>query len=140
MSHPGVLLSAFLDGELTSAERLEVTSHLTGCGDCRAELADLDAARVAVRSLPLLDPPRLLAENVVALDRSRPGLPRAWWARAGAAAAAAVLVVAVGLAAFGSGSAAPSVDLGSVIDQHAARVSVDPGLTSVRLVSVVNQP
>ncbi len=138
MSHPGELLSAFLDGELVAGERRQVMSHLAECAECRAELADLDAARSAVRSLPMLDPPlELSAFEVPVAPRPAVGLT---WARAGAAAAAAVVAVAVGLAAFGSDPATPAVDLGSVIDQHAARVSVDPGLTSVRLVSVVNQP
>jgi anti-sigma factor RsiW len=41
MSHLGELITAFLDGELTGAERDRVTGHLAGCARCRADTAEL---------------------------------------------------------------------------------------------------
>ncbi|MBU1226075.1 MAG: zf-HC2 domain-containing protein, partial [Actinobacteria bacterium] len=57
MNHPGDLLSALLDGELTPEEIGAVSEHLDMCAACRAELEATAAARTALRSLPVLDPP-----------------------------------------------------------------------------------
>ena len=137
MSHPGELLSAYLDGELSHAEVAEVLRHLDDCGSCRDELSGLDAARAAVRALPVLDPPVLLVPStedaVVVPLRSR---RRQWVPRVAAAAAAAVLVVA-SVGAIRGESTTPALDLGPVIEQHNVRASVDPGLPSLRSVSLV---
>ncbi|MEA2010683.1 MAG: zf-HC2 domain-containing protein, partial [Actinomycetota bacterium] len=53
--HLGDRLSAYLDGELVTLEHRRVTKHLVDCADCRAELQELDGARIAVRSLPGVD-------------------------------------------------------------------------------------
>jgi predicted anti-sigma-YlaC factor YlaD len=123
MSHSGDLLSALLDGELTAEERAAVTAHLRECGDCRAEAEGLASVRSAVRSLPALElPPGLLGAPAA---RRRPRrAPFAW-------AAAAVVAGVVGVAALTGGDARP-IDLGSVADQHTARVVVDPAIVMVR--------
>jgi anti-sigma factor RsiW len=38
-----MLLSAYADGEVDAKERAQVELHLSGCDDCRARLADLQA-------------------------------------------------------------------------------------------------
>jgi anti-sigma factor RsiW len=91
MMHLGELLSAHLDGELLDHERARVAGHLQECERCRAELAELAAARASVRSLPILEVPVSAREAVgMAPDplplRRHPGM----WI--GAAAAAAVIV------------------------------------------------
>ncbi len=43
------LLSGYLDDALTQRERQLVSLHLEGCADCRRELDDLTALRVAAR-------------------------------------------------------------------------------------------
>jgi anti-sigma factor RsiW len=43
-----MLLSAYADGEVSAAERAQVELHLSGCSDCRARLADLQALSAAV--------------------------------------------------------------------------------------------
>ncbi|MDA8244920.1 MAG: zf-HC2 domain-containing protein [Elusimicrobia bacterium] len=43
-------LSAYLDGELTQKERLELETHLAGCADCRAELGQLKAVSELVKA------------------------------------------------------------------------------------------
>ncbi len=142
--HLGELLSAYLDGELTQDEESQVVLHLDGCPPCRDELLDLDAARSAVRSLPVLEPSAALGEitleqpiPVPSLDEARASRSRtrpvAW-----AAAAAAALVLAVGgvgMARSGSGGA--EIDMAEMMDQHAVRVAVDPGLPAVQIVQVV---
>ena len=37
-AHPGDLLSAYLDGELTARELESVSAHLEGCAECRRQL------------------------------------------------------------------------------------------------------
>lgn len=126
MSHPGALLSAYLDGELAPAERASVDAHLAGCLDCRGELDGLMAARSALRGLPVLDlPPGMIPVPGPAPLRRR--VPVGAWAASVAAAAA----IAVGVLAAG-GSPAPAFDLDALIDRHTARVVVDPGISTVR--------
>ena len=43
------LLSGYLDGALTQQERQQVSLHLEACPQCRTELDDLSAVRVAAR-------------------------------------------------------------------------------------------
>jgi len=132
--HLGEMLSAYLDGELTRAEHLDVHQHLDECEQCRQELADLDSARTSVRSLPLLDPPFPLdVPSVVPLAKRRRRSVAAW-----VGAAAAVLLV--GVVVVRDVSTEPPVDVATVLEQHTARVSVDPGLPAFRAVSLVDQP
>jgi len=55
--HPGDLLSAWLDHELTPAEAAAVATHVEGCSACSYERDQVDASRTAVRRLPSLDAP-----------------------------------------------------------------------------------
>jgi len=62
------VLSAYLDGECTDAERAWVEDELASSEDLRGVLAEVAAARDAVRALPLRDAPpefwaRLLASD-----------------------------------------------------------------------------
>lgn len=127
MNHPGDLLSALLDGELARGEHRDVTAHLDGCEQCRADFEAITSARSALRSLPVLDPPEGLLPE--------PRLPRRlWWQRpvlAWAAAGAAALAVAIGLVA-GTTTPPEPMDLGDLAGQHTARVLVQPGFQTVR--------
>lgn len=138
MSHPHPeMLSAYLDGEVETAEAAAIADHLPRCEECRRALGDLTDARSIVRRLPMLDPglgdmSTSELAVVVPLRRRRP--VKVAWA---SAAAAAALVAAVGIL---GGSSPGSVDLGSVADQYVARATVDPGVVTVRAVTAVNQP
>jgi len=57
MAHPGDLLSAWLDGELTPGEAREVAAHVDGCSACGAERDQVEASRLAVRGLPSMEAP-----------------------------------------------------------------------------------
>jgi len=65
--HPGDLLSAWLDGELTPAEAGAVAAHLGGCPACAAERDEVEGARTVLRALPTLEAPAgvLLARPAV---------------------------------------------------------------------------
>jgi|GEM_PF-2203478 len=56
-------LSAYLDGELTSAEQARVEVHLSECASCRQRLAELRRLEEGITRLPQLEPPpRFVAE------------------------------------------------------------------------------
>ncbi len=124
MTHLGDLISAYLDGETTSAETARVVSHIESCERCRAEMADVHAARGALRSLPVLEVPDGVFENiglapsVVPLRRR----PVTWVA----AAAAAVLIV-VASASLATPDAI-GVTLYDVSLNHGQQQLTDPGI------------
>lgn len=128
MIHPGDLLSAFLDSELTDAERAEVESHLPSCPECRAELAAIRYSRDAVRALPQ----EVEVPSPVVAVRSRSAWRRRWIP----AAAAAVLAFVVGVAATNSQDT--PLPFEQVVDQHSARASLDPGSNVLQVRAVFN--
>lgn len=93
-------LDAFVDGELALDERLAVTSHVDGCGQCRSELDGLIRVLEHSKSLkPSIEPARdLWPEIAEQIDRGKVvegRFGKAVVRTAVAAAAAAVVVVAV---------------------------------------------
>jgi anti-sigma factor RsiW len=127
-AHQGDALSAYLDGELSTAEMSGLVDHLRVCDDCRLELADLDRSRTAVRSLPGLEPPSFLEVEKVS-RRRRP----IWPVAVAGTAAAAALVVAVGAAR--SAPQATPIDLADLQSRHAAVASVSSGPSAVEVSS-----
>jgi len=125
-THPGEALSAYLDGQLNTAEHDFVISHLDFCTDCRLELHELDAARTAIRSLPGLEPPEFLAVHQERVEKERSIRRRVVAACVGLAAAAAILV-----AAFGPSAGVDDLDINLLFDQHQVRVSVESGINVV---------
>lgn len=98
MTHPGDLLSAYLDAELDHATRAEVAAHLQECPECRTELSDVQSAAVAIRSLPALEPPPGLL-----------GVPAPWRRRrrlqafgAAGVGVAAIVAVVLGVSVIGN--------------------------------------
>jgi anti-sigma factor RsiW len=135
MTHPGELLSAYLDGELNPGEERKVLDHLRGCERCGAEFEEMHEARSMLRSLPTLelpvgvvpevDPPA----NVVPLHRR----PRAWLA-----AAAAAVVIVIGLATvFVSGPTGIQMPIEDLSNQFRARNSLERTFTPIDVVPVV---
>ena len=51
-------LSAYIDGELPSAEAQQLEAHLASCAECRRELDELRQLRTLLRALPSPRPPR----------------------------------------------------------------------------------
>jgi anti-sigma factor RsiW len=95
--HLGDGLSAFVDGELIARDHADAEAHLAECPDCRTELAAVRAARLAIRTLPGIDPPI----DLVALA----GVPRPQRvARRPARLAPALTAVAAGLVIAVTGS------------------------------------
>ena len=123
MTHPGELLSAFLDGELDHRERNRVTEHLGTRTSCADELNGLHFARAAVRSLPVLE--------VLHLSRR----PPVWVA----AAAAAILAFFVGIATILAPPTTLEVRLDQLSDQYGARTSLEPAITPRTPVPVLDR-
>ncbi|HEU4593090.1 MAG TPA: zf-HC2 domain-containing protein [Steroidobacteraceae bacterium] len=83
------LIESYLDGELDRGEVDRIEAHLSGCAHCRAELAELERLRGALRALPRQPAPAQLrrrlaqAGELPALDvPSRGALRTGWWAMA----------------------------------------------------------
>ncbi len=96
------LLSAYIDGEVTSDERGLVEAHLASCEACDRDLATLRQTVVLLRQMPQVVAPRpftLRESDVQSLGLApRPARPAWWqsgWLRGAAAAAAMLLCVAV---------------------------------------------
>lgn len=82
-------LPDLLHDRLTADGRREVEAHLSGCDECRAELALLGAMRFTLRRAPAVDPAAIAA----AIPPYRAPVRRGW---GGWRAAAAVLLLAGG--------------------------------------------
>jgi len=70
------LLSAYMDAELSEAQRELVQAHLAECPVCRQELARLERLWQTLAALPGVAPPADLAERVLA-QLPRRQVP--WW-------------------------------------------------------------
>lgn len=104
------LHSAFIDGELDTAEQVRVETHLGRCERCRHLVDSLRATRAVLRNLP----PRRLPEQVVEPAhpvgqerRAGPSIPHRGPARARVATATAVALGLLGGAAYALGGQSP---------------------------------
>jgi anti-sigma factor RsiW len=70
--HLGDVLSALVDGELSTPERDLAERHLASCPACRAELALTARSRELVARLSPLDPPAELLAAMLAGESRRP--------------------------------------------------------------------
>ncbi len=131
--HLGDRLSAYLDGELVSLEYRRVSRHLVDCPECRAELAELDRARIAVRSLPGVDTGMTGEIPVLPARKRRRGLIAGGIA---ATAAAAVLVLGLGI----GGADAPVYSLDDLAARHVARASAEPASAVLPAMIEVSAP
>ncbi len=106
-------LTAYVDGELPAARRVEVEAHLGTCADCRATEALLRRAMAPVASLPEFVPSASLRREVLAkVDALPPTLGERLRAllRPGVLVPTAVLAGAA-LLAVNLGGAEPSLEV-----------------------------
>jgi hypothetical protein len=97
-------LSELVDGTLSRESKARLESHLDGCADCRALLADIRRIRLSARALPKMAPPDSIWQKVRAdfeaqTRRPRPAsalrlVPRRRSVLAGLAAAAVLVIAA----------------------------------------------
>lgn len=137
MTHPSELLSALLDGELTDHEEVRIAEHLETCSVCREELDDLNAARTALRSLPVVEMPPGLGQSGENLAEVLPltRRPPVWIA----AAAAAILALFVGVATILAPPTTLELRLDQLSDQYGARTSMEPAITPRTPVPVLDR-
>ena len=122
------LLDAFVDGELTSDEMVQVQAHLDECPECRAYVDDAMAIRAAFPTAEDLPLPADFAKNVMAAvtktPQSRP--KKQPWGKLAAAAACLALIVLVQHGTLGgTGSSSAAYDTAAVMDVAAAERSMD---------------
>lgn len=96
------LLSALLDDDLAGAEQARAQQLVSSCPGCRAEFADLQAMRLLLQDLPLMQPPRSFTLDPAKYERRRwsLGALRVW----GSAFAAILVFALVGLSVWQPGS------------------------------------
>jgi anti-sigma factor RsiW len=130
------MLSAYLDDELTVAERAAIETRLESSAEWRDELAEVRAARDALRGLPEREPPAGFWDSVrvhvetdddgAAVDdavvplSAAPSHPRRKWAWVAASAAAVAAVVAIVVVPHRN-EVSPNV--AAVVAQHGAQGS-----------------
>ena len=68
-------LQAYVDGDLAPEQVALLEEHLTGCDDCRAELARLRTVMEALETWPLVVEPAQLTARVMAQVKPRPAPP-----------------------------------------------------------------
>ena len=119
------LLDAFVDGELTSVEMIQVQAHLDECPACQAYVDDALAIRAAFPTEDDLPLPADFTENVMRsvakAPQSRP--KRQPWGKLAAAAACLAVIVLVqhgALGSTGSTDSASAYDTAAVMDVAAA--------------------
>ena len=127
MTHFDELLSVFLDGEATPAESKRIHSHLGECIRCRRTLSELNEARAALRSLPMLEMPfALLPTETDDVPRRR---RRSAWLGVAAAAAAVTVLVATVLT-----PPPQPIPMSDISRQYGARAALDAGAAPLKLV------
>lgn len=126
-------LSAFLDGELGTAEIPAVTAHLESCGECRMVLVDLDQSRIAVRAMPGVEPPEFLDVHRQAHVESRRRTP----AIIALATGVAAVLLAFTIGPLGSGGDQPTISIADLDARHAAVASVP---SAVQISNVTTSP
>lgn len=119
------LLDAFVDGELTSDEMIQVQAHLDECPACQAYVDDALAIRAAFPTEDDIPLPADFSENVMRsvakVPQSRP--KKQPWGKLAAAAACLAVIVLVqhgALGSTGSTDSASAYDTAAVMDVAAA--------------------
>src|SRR5437588_28274 len=103
LDHVSELLSAYVDGQVSLAERQLVDEHLPGCAECQSELAELRELKAMLAGLPKRPPPRSFPVGPRPLRPAAMSGTLGGFARALTSVAAAFAVVAVGLSIAAQG-------------------------------------
>ena len=128
------LLDAFVDGELTSDEMIQVQAHLDECPACQAYVDDALAIRAAFPTEDDIPLPADFSENVMrsVAKAPQPRPKKQPWGKLAAAAACLAVIVLVqhgALGSTGSTDSASAYDTAAVMDVAAAESA--PGERSI---------
>jgi hypothetical protein len=127
-------LSAYLDGELTSAQKSRVEQHLQECQACAQNLATLQQTVSLLKELPEKPAPRSFAIRPATVKAKRAAAPPAWGyglLKGATAMAALLLVLLVGgdlatrfvgfpLASWGAGAPAEEIAMAPAMEPSMA--------------------
>jgi anti-sigma factor RsiW len=91
------LLSAYLDNQLTVAERVALDKRLAADGVLRNELEELRTTRAVLRDLPAVTPPRSFTLDPATVKQRRSFLPWRWSLQLGGGLAGLALVLVFSL-------------------------------------------
>ena len=141
------LLSAYIDGELTGVEMIEIRRHLDGCRACQDELDDLRAVKRLVGRLQPAQPSVDLPTRICArLDQVQPySLLGAWTAvwrssfQKLSPAVAAVAVVFLGMLLFTAQTIDERLTARNDALHYAPLVSTAPTIASPASASLIEQ-
>lgn len=149
MNDDFVLLSAYLDNELSAAERTAIEARLRDDPDLRAELAELEQVIGMVKAMPVIKAPRnYTLDPAVYGKKATPKVIRYPW-RQLVAAAAVVVIVAAGVflalrqneSAIQTNDSAPPQDVAVQSEVTGQEVAVAPTATlALTLSAVTDEP
>lgn len=127
------LLSAYIDRQVTTAERARVESHLSTCAACRADLESLRRTTLLVAALPRVSVPRAFTLSEAQVGRRSRAARPSWYGGLlrGLGAVTALALVAVVTATLIS---QPGWTPGGMVAQQA------PGQTATATLSPAEEP
>ncbi|MBW4501847.1 MAG: transcriptional regulator [Scytonema hyalinum WJT4-NPBG1] len=131
------LLSAYLDGEVTAAERKQVEQWLADDPTVQRLYARLLKLRQGIRTIPVPEPQQSLEETVEQVMARLRRRSRLVWFGGGAAVAACVLGALSGL--LGGESRLPQMAQKQPIQQAQSAIPT-PGVVSSPLMVAINNP
>jgi anti-sigma factor RsiW len=122
------LLTAYIDDELDLATALRIEQHLSGCPECRRQVAAAGAINAALSQpgVAYAAPPVLRQRLKTVIRSETPGQPsgRAW-RRPALAGLAAAIVLAIGAALLFQQHDARSSQLAVLLDAHLRSLQAD---------------
>lgn len=149
------LISAYVDGELTGVEMLEIRRHISDCAECRDEFEATRSAKLLVSRLRTVQPPADFMQNLaVRLDEIRvPAYVRIWHAVSGTVreritpVGTAFVAVSIALAALSARSIGPvtpavnSVAMAQTSTPEILRIkALDPGIRQMKTDPIYTLP
>ncbi len=96
------LISAYVDGELTGVEMLEVRKHLSACSECASEYESLRSTKALLAGLPTAKPREGFSARILSrLDEVTVPVYLRFWNKLAGYGRAYLTPITVGCAAFG---------------------------------------
>jgi anti-sigma factor RsiW len=112
------LHSAWVDGELRTAQRARLAAHLQRCARCRSTIAELRVTQSLLRSMPVHRLPVAVEPSGDGGQRRHPGRVRRLAARSTAGLVAVTMTL--GIAAFAAGGEDPPASSPVPVDVYVA--------------------
>jgi hypothetical protein len=72
-------LSAYIDGDISSGERMLIDEHLKSCQQCKEALAEITKTTEYLRNLDDIEPPAWMTQKIMTKIRSETGREKSIW-------------------------------------------------------------